>query len=373
MKKSNLRTGIVGLGNMGREHAQRILAGEIPGLTLTAACDEDPARLAPWREHAGVSFHTSFSEMIGTGLDAVVIATPHYAHTFQGIEALEAGVHVLVEKPISVHVADAQRLIAAHSRPEQVFAVMFQMRTDPVFIKLKRLLDSGELGVLQRITWITTDWFRTDHYYKSGGWRATWGGEGGGVLVNQCPHQLDLYQWLFGMPERVRAFCGIGRYHDIEVEDTVTAYYEHANGATGMFITTTGEAPGTNRLEVAGDRGKVVIEEGVFRFTRNEMSATEFLRTSGTSFDKPETWNITIPIPGRPAGHAGILRNFAAACLDGAALIAPASEGLHSIELANAMLLSSATGATLSLPIDATAYAGWLNERIAGSRYRKQS
>lgn len=368
--KTTLRTGIVGMGFMGTSHARQISEGKIPGMILSAVCDQADERLAPWCA-AGVGAFTDFKAFLSSGLDAVVIATPHYSHTEYGIAALDAGLHVLVEKPISVHKADAERLIAAHRSKTQVFAAMFNQRTDPSYVKLKRLIDTGELGAIQRISWIITDWFRTHAYYKSGGWRATWAGEGGGVLVNQCPHQLDLYQWLFGMPKNVRAFCQMGRFHDIEVEDSVTAFMEHTDGATGVFVTTTGEAPGTNRLEVAGDRGKVVIENGRFDFTRNEIPSAEFSRIAKGGFDKPETWNITIPISGTGEQHAGILKNFAAACLDGAALIAPAAEGLRSVELANAMLLSSSSESTIALPMNAETYSAWLQNKIDSSRARK--
>ncbi|MCZ7640695.1 MAG: Gfo/Idh/MocA family oxidoreductase [Verrucomicrobia bacterium] len=226
---------------------------------------------------------------------------PHYQHTTLGIAALEAGRHVMVEKPISVHKADAERLLAAHQRhPQPVFAAMFQLRTEPRYLKIRRLIQGGELGALVRVSWIITDWFRTEVYYASGGWRATWKGEGGGVLLNQCPHNLDILQWLCGMPARVRGFCQLGRYHHIEVEDNVTAYLEWASGATGVFITSTGEAPGTNRFELCGTRGKVVLENNRLTFTRNETDMVEFSRDARTGFARPEVWNIDIPLTTPP-------------------------------------------------------------------------
>lgn len=221
------------------------------------------------------------------------------------------------------------------------------------------------------MNWIVTDWFRTQQYYNSGGWRATWKGEGGGVLLNQCPHNLDLLWWLCGTPASVRATCAIGKWHDIEVEDAVTAYLEYPNGATGVFVTTTGEAPGTNRLEISAERGKVVVENGKLTWTRNTVPATEFCRTSATSFDKPETWTIDIPCDGNGEQHVGILKNFTAAALDGAALIAPAQEGLNSVQLANAFLYSSFTGDTVNLPIDAQVYETHLKTLIAESSFKK--
>jgi predicted dehydrogenase len=361
----DLRLGIIGLGNMGQVHAHALATGKISRCRLMAVCDPDSRLLGNYPPARGF---LSSSELIRSGeVDAVLIATPHYSHTPIGIEALEAGLHVLVEKPLSVHKADCERLIAAHRSDDQVFAVMFNQRTDPYYLKLRELIRSGELGTIRRINWIVTNWFRTAAYYASGGWRATWAGEGGGVLLNQCPHQLDLWQWLFGMPCKVRAFCHLGRYHEIEVEDDVTAYFEYENGTTGVLITSTGEAPGTDRLEIAAERGRVVIENERFSFIRNEVPMSKFCQDSADWFGKPQTWEIEIPISGHGGQHNEILQNFTDAVLDRKALIAPAAEGIRSVELANAMLLSSFTDTTVALPIDAAIFEQLLNERIAGS------
>lgn len=356
---------------MGSNHARNIIAGKIPGMELAAVCD---VNAEAFKAFPDCKSFTDASEMIRSGkIDAVLIATPHYGHTTIGIEALKAGLHVLVEKPISVHKADCERLIAAHQGEDQVFAAMFNQRTDTRYTKLKELIDQGELGKINRINWIITDWFRTQTYYSSGGWRATWAGEGGGVLLNQCPHQLDLLQWLFGMPTKVRAFCQIGRFHDIEVEDDVTAYLEYAEGANGVFITTTGEAPGTNRLEVAAERGRIIIEGDRFEWTRNEMPTSEFCRTDPGRFSRPGVWNISVPTYGTGEQHVGIMKNFANAILNKAPLIAPAAEGIHSVELANAMLLSAFEDRTVELPIDAPAYETLLKKKIETSTFVKET
>jgi predicted dehydrogenase len=368
-----VRLGIIGVGVMGGIHARHVLEGRVPRCTLTAVCDIDPARLVPFeRQHPDVACFADSRALIRSGaVDAVLIATPHYAHTTIGRDALEQGLHVLVEKPISVHKADCERLIAAHTRRRQVFAAMFNQRTDPHYRAVKRLIDDGELGRLVRLQWTITDWFRTQAYYRADAWRATWRGEGGGVLLNQSPHQLDLLQWLCGMPTAVRAWCGLGKHHDIEVEDEVTAYLEYSGGATGVFITSTGEAPGTNRLEICGERGKVVVEDGAVRFTRNEVPAPRFSRTARDGYAKPATWDVTIPVDGTGGQHVEIMANFAAAILDGAALIAPAREGLRSVELANAMLYSSLTGATVTLPLDGARFARRLAQLVRASRPKK--
>ncbi|MFI5335381.1 MAG: Gfo/Idh/MocA family protein [Opitutales bacterium] len=362
----HVRLGIIGLGLMGQGHARQILAGRIPRLRLAAVADVNPAKLAPFPH---VPHFATDRELLASGLvDAVLIATPHYHHTTGGIAALEAGVHVLVEKPISVHRADAERLLAAHRHPRQVFAAMFNQRTDPCYRKLHQMVRNGTLGELRRISWTVTDWFRPAIYYASSKWRATWAGEGGGVLLNQCPHNLDLFSWIFGQPRRVRGFCSFGRYHRIEVEDDVTAYFELPNGANATFITSTGEAPGTNRLEVAAERGRVVVENGDLTFLRNRKPMSEFSLTTREPFSKPATREFRYQFKDTGPQHVGILRNFTAAILDRTPLIAPAREGLNSVELANAILLSSWTDRAVDLPLNPQVYARNLRKHIAAAR-----
>lgn len=353
---ANVRLGIVGLGLMGATHARSILNGQVPGCDLAAICDQRKDIASGFPD---TPYFSEPADMLRSGkIDAVLICTPHYAHTEVGIAALKAGLHVLVEKPISVDKADALKLIAAHRGQNQIFAAMFNQRTDPIYQKLRHLVTSGELGQIRRVNWTVTDWFRTEAYYAHGGWRATWKGEGGGVLLNQCPHNLDLFQWIFGMPSKVRGFCQLGRYHKIEVEDDVTAYFEYPDGKTGVFITSTGEAPGTNRLEVAAERGRVVLENGRMDFRRNEIPASEFSRTTAEKFSAPPVWDVSIPLPShRGEQHVGILKNFTNAILKGETLLSPAAEGIHSVELANAILLSSLEDCSVELPLSAPRFA----------------
>jgi len=252
---------------------------------------------------------------------------------------------------------------------------MFNQRTDPYYIKMHDLISKGEIGKVQRSNWIITNWFRTESYYRSGGWRATWAGEGGGVLVNQCPHNLDLYQWLCGMPSAITAIGGLGKFHDIEVEDDVSALFEYPDGATGAFFTTTGEAPGTNRFEIVGDRGKLVLDIGrggrKLEFIRNEVPAGEYLKTSNNRFGVPGIWNIDIPLSGSGEQHLGIKKNFVAAILDNAPLIAPAEDGIRSVEIANAMQYSLMTKKRVELPMDSAAYEAHLKQLIAKSTFKK--
>ena len=364
-----VRFGVVGLGGMGTIHARSLLDGKIPRAVLTAVCDPRHEAVA---QFAGVAGFASVNELISSGVaDAVVIATPHFSHTTVGIQTLRAGLHVLVEKPIAVHKREAEALVAAYEPGRQIFAAMFNQRTDPMYGHLRALIQRGELGALRRIQWTVTNWFRTQSYYDSGGWRATWAGEGGGVLLNQSPHNLDLWQWLFGMPDEVRAFASLGRYHHIEVEDDVTAYFRYRDGTTGVFITSTGEAPGTNRLEVAAEGGQVVLENDRLIFIKNEVPMSDFSRTARGAFEIPPNQRIDVPIEGHGPQHIGIMANFVDAILDGAPLIAPAVEGIHSVELANAMLLSSFARETIQLPLDGERYETFLMSRIAESKSDK--
>lgn len=368
----HVRLGIIGMGNIGRYHADYLLNGKVARTQLTAVADA----FAPLETYAarGLKTFSRGEDLITSdAVDAVMIATPHYQHTTLGIAALAAGRHIMVEKPISVHKADAERLIAAHRQhPDLVFGAMFQLRTEPRYVKIKRLIDTDELGPLVRVNWIMTDWFRTEAYYASGGWRATWKGEGGGALLNQCPHNLDILQWLCGMPAKVRAFCQLGRYHRIEVEDNVTAYWEWGSGATGVFLTSTGEAPGTNRFELCGTRGKLVLENSRLTFTRNETDMAEFSQTAKTGFARPEVWNVEVPFDNTPAQHATLTQNFVDAILDHVPLITPGAEGLNSVELANAMLYSSLIDQTITLPLDGTAYEQKLQQLVAESKFEKK-
>ncbi len=366
-----VRLGIIGVGGMGTSHSRYLQAGEIDRCELTAVCDTDPAKLEGFD---GLERFEDSAELIRSGkVDAVLIATPHYQHTTIGIDALGQGLHVLVEKPISVHKADAERLIAAHDASKDlVFSAMFQLRTRPVYKRLKRLVESGELGEIRRTNWIVTAWFRTQSYYDSGGWRATWEGEGGGVLLNQCPHNLDLLQWICGMPSRVRAFCHNGKFHTMETEDDVTAYLEYANGATGVFVTSTGDCPGSDRFEISGDRGRVVLEDDTIRFTRTETSVAEFTKTCEQGFAQPEVWNCEIPFKDEDTDHKTITQNFVNAVLDGEPLIAPAEEGIHSVELAGAMLFSSMLDKPVDVPLDGAAYEEKLEQLIAESTFDKK-
>jgi predicted dehydrogenase len=345
-----LRFGVIGVGQRGSAYARALAGGEVPGATLSALCDVRSEALDAFRSYP--CFDEARKLVREAALDAVVIATPHPEHEEPTLVSLSAGLHVLTEKPLAVDVAAVERMLAAHERrsqSSQLFATALVLRADPRYEKLRAMLEARALGRIQRIAWTVTDCLRSEAYYESAAWRGTFAGEGGGLLVNQCSHQLDLWQWLFGMPDRVRAFLGLGRFHAIEVEDQVTAYLEYGNGTTGVFVASTGEAPGTNRLEVAGELGRVVIEGPIFEIWNNAISTRAQIRTGDVRSPAAPTHYEKSSVPVGGVGPRGLLRNFVAAILGEEALLAPASGGLRSIELANALLTSGIGERTVEL------------------------
>jgi predicted dehydrogenase len=371
---SNVRIGIVGLGNMGSGHAKYLIEGQVKGAVLTAVSDIRPERLAQVKEQWGSSVQTfeSPKELFHSGLvDGVLLCTPHYDHPQQAIAAFAQGLHVLIEKPAGVYTRQVREMNEAAAAIDRVFGIMYNQRTNPLYLKLRELISSGELGEIRRTNWIITNWYRSQCYYNSGGWRATWAGEGGGVLINQDPHQLDLWQWTTGlMPKRVRAFCSFGKHRDIEVENDVTAYVEYENGATGVFVTSTHESPGTNRFEISGDRGKIVIEDDRMTFWRLRQSESEFNRTNTSPFAAPECWKIEVPVASVDAQHMTITQNWVEAIAKGTPLLAPGEEGIKGLTISNAMLLSTWTDAWVDLPIDEDLFYDKLQEQIAKSPKR---
>lgn len=370
-----VRIGIIGLGNMGSEHARYIADGKVPGARLGAVCDINPERLSMATRALGseIKIFSNADDLFASGtVDAVIIAVPHYSHPAVAIQAFKAGLHVMTEKPAGVYIRQVREMNEAAAASGKVFGIMYNQRTNPLYKKLRELVKSGELGELKRSVWIITNWYRSQSYYNSGGWRATWKGEGGGVLINQCPHQLDLWQWICGMPIRVRAFCKFGRYHNIEVEDDVTAYVEYENGATGVFITTTGETPGTNRLELAGDHGKVVIEDGKLTFWRLRVPERQFNSEFTGGFGTPECWKCDIPVDGTESGHAGITADWVQAILKSTPLLAPGMEGINGLQISNAIHLSTWLDNWVGIPADEELYLKMLQERINNSMQDKK-
>lgn len=369
-----VRYGIIGFGNMGSGHCATLAGGKVMNAELTAICDINPKKLEAAKEkYPGVALFDNHIDMLKSGLvDAVEIATPHYFHPPIAIDCFNYGVNVISEKPAGVYTKQVEEMMEAAKKSGKAFGMMFNQRTNPMYQKMREMVQNGELGNLIRCVWIITDWYRTQSYYDSGEWRATWDGEGGGVLMNQCPHQLDLWQWIFGMPTRIHAFCHEGKFHDIEVEDDVTAYAEYANGATGVFITTTGETPGTNRLEITGTMGKIVAEGTTLTFWKNEVDGAEWCRDCSRGFDKPKCEKIEYHFENAGPQHQGILQNFTDHLVNGAPLLASGYEGINGLSICNAMMLSSWKNDFVNLPIDGDEFYGELKKRIDGCRGREK-
>ena len=372
--KEKVRLGIIGIGNMGSEHCRNIAGGKCPEIELTAVADLREER-REWARKAlpeKVKIYPSGRDLIReAGCDAVLIAVPHYFHEQLTIEALSHGIHVLCEKPAAVEADAAERMIRCAAGSGKTLALMFNQRTNGVYRAIRRMMENKELGAIKRMSWIITDWYRTQKYYDSGSWRATWAGEGGGVLLNQCPHQLDLLIWLCGMPVKVQAHCHEGKWHHIEVEDDVTAYLEFDNGATGVFVASTGDLPGTNRLEIDCECGKLVCENNqirCYRLTENER-VTCF--QSDNPWYRAEVTEEEIQPDGENPQHVGVLNAFAAHLLRGEKLIADAEDGLRTLQLSNAIHYSGWTGEMISVPVPGEKFHDLLEKKIAGSKTRK--
>lgn len=370
-----VKFGIIGIGNMGSAHTNFI--SELANAKLTAVCDINPKafdRIKPEIREKIKCFTDVDTFLKEADIEAVIIAVPHYFHPDLAIKAMQSGKHIIVEKPIAVHKKEAERMIAEGAKhPELKQSLMFNQRTLPAHKKIKQLIESGELGKINRINWVITDWFRSQTYYDSGDWRASWRGEGGGVLLNQCPHQLDLWQWLFGLPETVRGVVKFGKYHDVEVEDEVNVYMEYANGTVGNFIASTGEMPGTNRLEITAEKGKLTFEGGKLLFIRNEIETTEFIKTTKKVFGISDNWICEIPYSGDTHQHRNVIENVANAILKDTPLIAPMAEGIRGLELGNSMLLAGLKNKVVTLPMDADEYAAELEKLVATSRYQAKT
>ena len=370
MKKINL--GILGIGNIGRDHVKRIVEGNCPEIHLAAVCDLKPERLELARELAGkdLPVFTDALEMMKSGLiDSLLISVPHYDHPKFAMLAMENGLHVLLEKPAGVYTKQVLEMNACAEKHDVKFGLMMNQRTNCIYRKMRELVQSGELGEIRRTNWIITNWYRPQAYYDSGDWRATWSGEGGGVLLNQCPHNIDLWQWICGMPKSVHAHMHFGKWHDIEVEDDVSAYVEYENGATGMFITSTGDAPGTNRFEITLDKGKLIAEGDKLIMCKSEISEKEFSATNKSPFGSMKFEVSQVETDGGNPQHTGVMNAFASAILHGTPLVAEGTEGIRGLTISNAMHLSAFTGKTIDLEnFDHELFYEELMKRVAVSR-----
>ncbi|MDT0594625.1 Gfo/Idh/MocA family protein [Glaciecola petra] len=372
--KKTINIGVVGLGNIAQQHISNILERKVAGACVSAVCSRDQNALSlHYKQTHNINHYTHYQDLVNAKeVDAVIIATPTMSHFEIAKYALEQNVHVMLEKPIGLSSYEGEVLLSCQSS-KTVFALMLNQRTDPVFAKMKDIVDSGLLGNIQRTHWTMTNWFRPEIYYQVSDWRATWKGEGGGLLVNQAIHNLDVFQWICGLPNKIKAFCEFGKYHNIEVEDEVTAFLRYPNGATGLFIGSTGEAPGINRFDIIGDKASLMFNSGRLSLCTNSVSTAEFSQQTDDMFGMPDTDKENIEIEEAVNQHAVIMSNFVAAIDKNEELIAPAADGLASLDIANAMLLSTWQNTEVSLPLDRSEYQQNLDLKIASSSLRTKS
>ena len=366
-----VRLGIIGIGNMGSSHMDRIQKGDVPQMEVTAVCDIAPERLE-WAEknHPDVARFDDAEKMMDSGLvDAILVAVPHYDHPRLSIMGMKKGLHVMCEKPAGVYTKQVKEMNAVAAECNVKFGMMFNQRTNCMYRKLREIVQSGIYGEMRLTSWIITTWYRSQNYYDSGAWRATWSGEGGGVLLNQCPHQLDLWQWICGMPSKVYTKMHFGKWHDIEVEDDVTTYVEYPNGATGTFITTTGDAHGTNRFEITLDRAKVICEGATIKVVEFEIPTSEHLKI-GKGFGQPPVFaEHIINCCGSNEQHNGVLKAFTGAILRDEPMTADGTEGINGLTLSNCMHLSAWLDKDIVVAeLDDELYYNELMKRVATSR-----
>ena len=373
---NEISVGIIGIGNMGSAHVSCIAENKVEGMRLTAVCDilENRAKNVQ-NKYPFVNTYTDYNELFKSGeIDAVIIAVPHPLHAEIAIKAFENSLHVMLEKPVDIAVSKVIKLNEAANKSGKVFSIMFNQRTNPLFSKAREIVKSGLLGELKRTVWIITNWYRTQAYYDSGDWRATWKGEGGGVLLNQAPHNLDLWQWIYGMPDSVTAFCDISKYHNIEVEDDVTIFTRYKNGAVGTFITSTGEFPGTNRLEISGSKGKLIIENGVLKWWKLKEDERDVCKTAKNGFVVIDSDYLEIVQDTQETAHRGILQNFTNAILHGEELLSPGTDGIFELLISNAAFLSSWQGSCeVTLPFDTDKFDSLLDKLASNSAVHKAS
>ena len=367
-----IKLGIIGIGNMGSAHAKNVIEGQCPDFELVAVADLKPERLKWAKENLGENillFDNAIEMLDSKKIDACIVSVPHYDHPKYAMECMKRGIHVMVEKPAGVYTEQVKEMNAeAKKHPEVVFGMMFNQRTNCIYRKMREIVKSGKYGNIRRTNWIITTWYRPQAYYDSGDWRATWSGEGGGVLLNQCPHQLDLWQWICGMPKKVLSKLHYGLWHDIEVEDDVTTYVEYENGATGVFVTSTGDAHGVNRFEIQMDKGRLIAENEKLELLEYDMTEQEFSKTNTEPFATVGAKKIEVETDGETPQHVGVLNAWGGAILRGEPLVAGGEEGINGLTLSNAMHLSSWLDKEITLPFDEELYYNELMKRVATSK-----
>lgn len=365
-----IRIGIAGIGFIAEEYIKLFTQGQIQGAEIRALSSRNYSHMEEIRAkyRLDAALFTDYDAMLSSGkIDMVMICTPHYFHPGMAVKAIEQGIHTMIEKPVGVYPEELDELAkCVKSHPETLSGVLYCRRTNPVFAKIKQLLADGTLGKLKRVTWIVTDMYRTQAYFDIAGWRGTYSGEGGGLLMNQVSHHIDLLVWLCGLPEAMQANCYTARERNIEVENEVSITMEYPGNAVGQFIASTRECPGSNRLELSGSRGQIILDnEKDLTLRILETDETQFNATTNIPFAfipyKEEVFHFDMMY--NPVLQAKIVNNFIASLTDGTPVTCPVEEAVRSQQFIQGAYLSSWQDKKLTLPVDGSAFTAELKKR----------
>lgn len=369
MAEKTVRIALIGFGSMGKNYARMLYAGLVPELKLSGVCCRNGAGQALLREEfPGVRIYENVEQMQRheEEFDAVLIVTPHATHVELGFAMAKLGKHFLMDKPAGVYASRVQELVEFCRERGVSFGMMFNNRMLPAFRIAQDYIRSGKLGRLHRAVWVCNSWYRSPVYHRSAPWRSSWQGEGGGLLINQNQHYLDIWQWLFGMPEKLYAAMEFGRYNDFAVDDAVDIQFVHSGGFHGTMVSATGEAPGVNRLEIWGEKGCLTVQDGARVFwDENALSTVEFGKVNEVPFGTPPHTRVEIPVEKAENPYLLAFGNFAGHLLRGEPLFADGMDGLRTVQLTNAAYLSGWQEKRVSVPVDAEAFQKELAARQA--------
>lgn len=364
---------LIGFGGMGRIYAQMIFAGLAPGMKLAGVCcRNEEGQLLLKEKFPGVAVYMDAEDMASHGedYDAVIIVTPHTTHIPIGWQFARLGKHILMDKPAGISAGEVEDLVRYCEEQGLAFSMIFNNRQLPIFRAVKEKLDSGILGTLHRAVWVCNDWYRSPAYHASAGWRSSWAGECGGMMVNQNPHFLDMWNWFFGLPDKVYASMEFGRYNDFLVDDAIDLQLHYDSGFHGTFVSATGEAPGINRLEIWGSKGRLTMEGNKITLAENELSVEEFGRINQEKFAKIPYSVTEETFDGQVNPYGIIMSNFANHLLHGEELLTTGRDGLRQIQLANAIYVSGWEERKVTLPVEEKCYLDGLTARQEAERNR---
>lgn len=364
-----IRMAVIGIGIMGKKYAKMIREGMISGMRLGAVCCRSQENIqwakAQLGEEIPVFENTKQLFESSDLFDACLIVTPHKLHPEMIMQALDAGKHVFCDKPIGISMKQCQGIREKLDQSGLVFAMMFHQRMYPKYERIHTLLENGTLGQIRRIMVENSRYYRTWYYHKSGSWRSSWKGEGGGALLNQGQHLLDIWQWLFGMPDSLYAMIPYGKYNDFSVDDEATILMKYPDKKTAVLILTTGEGTWTERMEIAGSKGTLILEDNHLTLHLYDQDLDDYKKTAACSSReefKEKVLEEVFPEDQEP--YEEMLTDFAQAVLKKRPVRVNGLEGLNSLELTNAAYLSAWTGETVALPLDAERYERELEKRI---------